>query len=74
MVVPIFGTWEMSKDNVLFASMVTVATPCWGFGTQHGLISSRFSLYHCLLIKVPHGPVFIFLGVGEELIFMRKYF
>ena len=42
MVVPIFGTWEMLKDNVLFASMVTVATPCWGFGTQHGLISSRF--------------------------------
>ena len=25
-----------------FFSVVTVATPCWGFGTQHGLISSCF--------------------------------
>ena len=28
--------------SYLFFSIVTVATPCWGFGTQHGLIFSRF--------------------------------
>jgi hypothetical protein len=31
----------MLKNDVHFASLVTVATPCWGFGTQHGLMSTR---------------------------------
>ena len=30
------------NSSYLFFSIVTVATPCWGFGTQHGLIFSRF--------------------------------
>ena len=34
--VPSFGTWEMLGNNVPLASIVTVATPCWGFEAQHG--------------------------------------
>ena len=32
----------LKEQFLLFFSIVTVATPCWGFGTQHGLIFSRF--------------------------------
>ena len=53
MVVPIFGTWGMLKDNVLFTSTVTAATPCQGFEAQHGLISSCFD--DTVLLIVPHG-------------------
>ncbi len=42
MVVPILGTCGMLGNNVPLASIVTVATPSWGFGTQHGLVFSRF--------------------------------
>ncbi len=55
----------------LVASVITVSTPCWGFRTQYGLISS-----HCvdtLLIIVLHGHMCKLLGVGEGLIFTRKY-
>ena len=72
MVVPIFGTWGMLKDNVLFASTVTVAIPCQGVEAQHGLISSCFA--DTLLLIVLHGHMCKFLGVGEEFIFMRKIF
>ena len=34
--VPSFGTWEMLGNYVPLASIVTVATPCWGFEAQHG--------------------------------------
>jgi hypothetical protein len=34
--VPSFGTWEMLGNNVPLASIVTVATPCWGFEAQCG--------------------------------------
>ncbi len=34
--VPSFGTWEMLGNNVPLASIVTVATLCWGFEAQHG--------------------------------------
>jgi hypothetical protein len=34
--VPSFGTWEMLGNNVPLASIVTVATPCWGFEAQRG--------------------------------------
>ena len=30
------------NSSYLFFSIVTVATPCWGFGTQHDLIFSCF--------------------------------
>ncbi len=62
----------MLLDNVLLASIVTVATPCQGFGTQHGLISSCFA--DTLLLKVPQGDMCKFLVIGEEFIFMRKKF
>ena len=42
MVVPIFGSWGMLKDNVLFAFTVAVVTPGQEFKAQHGLISSRY--------------------------------
>ena len=32
----------LRNNSYLFFSIVTVATPCRGFGTQHGLIFSRF--------------------------------
>ncbi len=70
MVVPNFGTWGMLKDNVLFASTVTEVTPCEGFKSQHGLISSCFA--DALLLIVLHGHMCKFLGVGEEFIFMKK--
>ena len=35
------GGW-LRNISYLFFSIVTVATHCWGFGTQHGLIFSRF--------------------------------
>jgi hypothetical protein len=41
-------------NYVLLAFTVTVATPCQGFETQHGLISSCFFCYPCLWI-VQHG-------------------
>ena len=34
--VPSFGTWEMLENNAPLASIVIVATLCWGFGAQHG--------------------------------------
>ena len=62
----------MLKDNVLFGSTVTVAASCQGFETQHGMISSCFA--DILLLMVLHGHICKFLCVGEELIFMRKFF
>ncbi len=34
--VPSVGTWEMLGNSVPLDSIVTVATPCWGFEAQHG--------------------------------------
>ncbi len=68
----LFGSWEMLLDNVLVASVVTVATPCWGFRIQHGLISSCF--VDTLLLIVPHVHMCKFLGAGEEFIVRRKIF
>ena len=62
----------MIKDNVLFASTVTVVTPCHSFEAQHGLISSCF--VHTLLLIVLHGHMCKFLSMGVEFIFMRKLF
>ena len=72
MVVPIFGTWGVLNDNVLFASIVTVVTLCQEFEAQHGLISSCFA--DTLLLIMPHGHICKFLSVGEEFIFLRKIF
>ena len=72
MVVPIFGTSGMFEDNVLFASIVTVATPCQGFRAQYVSISSCF--VDTLLLIVLHGHMCKFLCVGEEFIFMRTMF
>ncbi len=58
----------MLFDNVLLASIVTVVTPFWGFGTQHGLISSCFA--NTLLLIVLHKH----LIMVEEFIFRRKLF
>ncbi len=34
--VPSFGTWEMLGNYIPLASIVTVATLCWGFEALHG--------------------------------------
>ncbi len=69
---PIFGSWGMPEDNVLFSSMVTVATPYWEFEAQHVLISSRIA--DTLSLIVPLGHMCNFLVMGEEFIFIRKIF
>ena len=49
--VPSYGTWEMLGNNVPLASIVTVATPCWGFGAQLGYCVGRtWSDFQSLLI------------------------
>ncbi len=62
----------MLLDNVLLVSNFTVMTPYWEFGTQHGLISSCF--VDTLLLIFPHGHKCKVLGMGEELIIMKKIF
>ena len=60
----LFGTWAMPLDYVLLVPIVTVVTPCQGFGIQHGLIPSYFA--DTLLLIVPHGHMCNFLVIGEK--------
>ena len=53
----LFGTWEMLLEYVLLVSVLTVTTPCQGFGTEHDLISSCFA--DTLLLMVPHGHAYV---------------
>ena len=70
--VPNFGTWGEAWNYVLLAFTVTVATPCQGFETQHGLISSCFLLPS--LVNSATWQMCTFLYVREEFIFLRKQF
>ena len=52
------------NSSYLFFSIVTVATPCWGFGTQHGLIFSCF--WYLTFCYYSSDPSFLLLKEGSH--------